>query len=72
MRGKHEFMYALTSSPDIGIEFVEDWRLLRLIIMVALPIVASFVVTVVWSCVKDDAPGGFTIGGKFMFLIASY
>ena len=63
--GKREIMRALTQHADHGIEFVERPQfgpiLWLTVILASLPLF----IAVVYSCLKGDWTGGFTIGGEY-------
>ncbi|PCH42678.1 hypothetical protein WOLCODRAFT_73084 [Wolfiporia cocos MD-104 SS10] len=63
MKGRHEFMQVLTARADMGIEFVERWQLLRIVIAITPPVMLSVVVGVVYSILAKDPGTGFTIAG---------
>ncbi|KZT73461.1 hypothetical protein DAEQUDRAFT_645486, partial [Daedalea quercina L-15889] len=63
MKGRHEFMHALTTRTDLGIEFVERWQLLRIAIAIIIPVLGSAVIGVVYSVAAKDPSTAFTIAG---------
>ena len=64
LKGRRDFMVALTKVQDIGIEFVEDWALRRFGIAVILLVIASLAVGVGYSFRSGDAGDAFTIAGE--------
>ncbi|KAI0704075.1 hypothetical protein C8Q76DRAFT_631555 [Earliella scabrosa] len=63
LKGRRDFMVALTKVQDIGIEFVEDWALRRFAVAVILLVIASLAVGVGYSFRSGDAGDAFTIAG---------
>ncbi|OCH89483.1 hypothetical protein OBBRIDRAFT_813173 [Obba rivulosa] len=63
MRGRHEFLQVFTANPDLGVEFVERWQVLRIAIVVLIPVIFSVVLGVMYSGITGDASTAFTIAG---------
>ena len=70
MRGKHDFMRALTgtggnTSAEYGIEFVERWNMARVCVVVVGSALVSFSVALTYGSLTADWTTGFNIACKF-------
>ncbi|KAI0656416.1 hypothetical protein C8Q70DRAFT_1056650 [Cubamyces menziesii] len=70
MRGKHDFMRALTgtggnTSAEYGIEFVERWNMARVCVVVVGSALVSFSVALTYGSLTADWTTGFNIASFF-------
>ncbi|KAI0353652.1 hypothetical protein OH77DRAFT_1406547 [Trametes cingulata] len=65
MRGEHDFMYALTKSPEYGVEFVERWNMVRVCLVVIGSALVSLSIALIFGWLTRDWASGFTIASFF-------
>lgn len=69
MKGKREFMEALTARTDIGIEFVKRFQINRIIIAIMCPVVLSaLLVRIFYSIFLRDVSSAATVAGMCILL----
>ncbi|KDQ56470.1 hypothetical protein JAAARDRAFT_59331 [Jaapia argillacea MUCL 33604] len=66
MKGKSMFMQIMRSGPGHGIELVEGWDPTRLLILAAWPIALSLIFALLWSYLKSDVSGAFTVSSYML------
>lgn len=62
LKGRTDFIRALSESPGVGIEFVERWQARRLALAVLIPVALSLIASLVYAGVTKDVSTAFTIG----------
>ncbi|KAI0648653.1 hypothetical protein C8Q79DRAFT_904557 [Trametes meyenii] len=65
MRGKREFVRALTESAEFGIEFVERWRMRHVVTVVIGSALLSLAIALTYATRTSDWATGFTIASFF-------
>lgn len=63
LRGRYEFVEALTERTDVGIEFVERFQLSRIAIAIVFPVVLSALLGIFYSIFLQDVSSAFTVAG---------
>lgn len=68
MKGKREFVDALTARTDIGIEFVERFQINRIFIAIMCPVVLSALLGIFNSIFLRDVSSAPTVAGMCILL----
>jgi hypothetical protein len=70
LRGQWHFKNTLTASPGRGIQFIEQWQVSRIAVVVLTAVASTVVTGVVYAHCKHDVSGAFAIAGSSHLILS--